>query len=186
MDWSEQTLKYVYESYQPPYTPHRVGDFWPYNGRASEADMQFLRFLYELKSDLERSDLVAVGENFGDFQGGFASFGSFYCFKKDGSSTRHFGSAKVIMGIVINVSCLAPVAVYGSGDYFLKLEMLGVLPPGDWERVWDEVHPKFERRGLEFASPEVLGQFLPFDANLHTLMGDPPFRVYDLLFSWDD
>ena len=182
MDWSAQTLRLIYEASKQPYASHRPTgyDAWPYNS-GSEADVE--QFLHDMVSDLEQSDITTVEADFDSFGGGYASFIEVWSSKKDGNSKRpYLGSGEEMTGIVVYVSRIAPVAVYGAGhrtrhahgrtSNFVEYDTIGTLPSGNWQTVLKEICAKLENHGIQVTDAKTLLQRLPFEASIETNLGN--------------
>ena len=195
MDWSEQTLLRIYEAVQQfPWQQPSVGEAWPYAG-GLDGDIE--AHLQKMVAAFEQSKFTAVEADFNSFGCGYASFVELFCFKKDGSFTRRFlGSGQEMTGIVVYVSRLAPVATWGAerrtrharggSSTLLSYDTLDTMPDGDWKAVWEEVQAMLTQHGIELASGSQLNTLLPFLAVLETNLGEPPYRLFDLLFHWYD
>ena len=195
MDWSTPTLKHFYET--------TIGNTWPYKGGSEEDLNTYFRGVVD---DLQNSGLISVWANFDD--GGFASYLELFCYKKDGSSRQTLsGCREEIMGILVYISHHAPIAAYGAGRrtqsrrpeiFALGFNRLGyddidTVPPGDWQEILDEICTKLKQAGLEVANSEALNERLPPEVSLEleqqmteTMLGEPPYRIFDLLFEWCD
>ena len=198
MDWSEQTLKQIYEAeHQRNWAlkhQHTVGNCWPYNG-GSDEDIE--AHLYDVVADLETSSLISVEADFNSYGSGYASFVDVFCFKKDGSSRKRFlGSGEKTTGIQVYISRLAAVAAYGAEERtrhphggsssLLSYDSAGTTPPGNWQAVLQEIAAKLQSNRIEIADGATLNRLLPFQVDIETNLGEPPYRVFDLLFYWFD
>jgi hypothetical protein len=145
--------------------------------------------------ELEQSKQIAV-ESDGSYGSGYASYLDIFCFKKDGSSTRVSGQSTTIDGIALYLCKLAPVAVMGAmtktksknggSSSFLRPEDLNKLPAGNWDAVIFEIKHKLEKQNFVLLEPKILKQKMPFEAKIPTILGDPPYQIFDAFFHWED
>jgi hypothetical protein len=154
-------------------------------------------FLRGVVSGLARSALVAAEADFGHYGSGYASYVDVFCPKRGGRSTTEANDVQWIDGLVIYLSRLAPVAALGpsqrtrhrtggSSDY-LDASKVGLLPPGDWSAEANEVRAKLaENYGFTLLGQDELNRPLPFNADIATVLGDRPYRVFDAIFYWED
>ncbi|WP_066304446.1 hypothetical protein [Bacillus sp. FJAT-29814] len=73
----------------------------------------------------------------------------------------------------------------GSSD-FLEMDKVGTVPPGNWEEQVKAIKDVLERYQYTILEQDYLNQLLPFDADIPTIFSEPPYRVYDALFYWED
>jgi hypothetical protein len=145
--------------------------------------------------DLEQSKQIAV-ESEDSYGSGFASYLDVFCFKKDGSSSRASGLSTTIDGIALYLCKLAPVAVIGAmtktksknggSSSFLRPNDLNTFPDGDWNAIISEIKQKLEKQNFVLLEPKVLKQEMPFEAQIPTILGDPPYQIFDAFFYWED
>jgi hypothetical protein len=145
--------------------------------------------------DLEQSKQIAV-ESDDSYGSGYASYLDVFCFKKDGSSSRVSGFTTIIDGISLYLCKLAPVAVMGAmtktksknggSSSFLRPEDLNKLPSGDWSQVIIEIKLKLEKQNFILLEPKSLKQEMPFETYIPTIIGDPPYQIFDAFFHRED
>ncbi len=145
--------------------------------------------------DLEQSKQIAV-ESEDSYGSGYASYLDIFCYKKNGASSRVQAGTTTTEGIALYLCKLAPVATMGamtktkskkgSGYGFLRPEDLNKLPAGDWNSVVAEIKLKLEKQNFVLLEPKVLKQKMPFEANIPTILGDPPYQIFDAFFHWED
>jgi hypothetical protein len=145
--------------------------------------------------DLEQSKQITVESDDG-YGSGYASYLDIFCFKKDGSSTRVTGLSTTIDGIALYLCKLAPVAVMGAmtktksknggSSSFLRSEDLNKVPSGDWNSLVAEIKLKLEKQNFVLLEPKILKQKMPFEAKIPTILGDPPYQIFDAFFHWED
>jgi hypothetical protein len=145
--------------------------------------------------DLEQSKQIAVESDDG-YGSGYASYLDVFCYKKDGSSSRVSGLNTTIEGIALYICKLAPVAVMGAmtktksknggSSSFLCPEDLNKFPAGDWNSVIFEIKNKLEKQNFMLLEPKVLKRKMPFEVEIPTILGDPPYKIFDAFFYWED
>lgn len=170
-----------------------AGEDWPFAG-GTEAEIE--GHLKRIVAQLGRSALLEVEAEFGHYGSGYASYVHVFVYKKNRGSTRRRGDVDWIDGVAVYLCRLAPVAVYGaeqrtrgatgSSFEFLCAERLYEPPPGNWDQEVGEIEQKLRSFGLELPSKAELGTTLPFDARIPTILAEPPYRVFDALFYWED
>ncbi len=185
MNFDDRTLKRLYEA--PP-----IGNIPFYESGALDVVESYLR---ETVAYLSRSLLVTVEADFDSYGSGYASFVEVFCYKRDGSSTKAFGTGSRITGIVYCLSRHAPVVAFGwdnrtrhatGGSFSLPFKERSTLPEGDWDEVHREITGELRQRGFEIADEALLERPLPFAAKIETNLNEPPYRLFDLLFFWYD
>jgi hypothetical protein len=186
MDLSETTLRKLIAG-QPS------GDMAPY--QAGDAD-EIERYLKRILRDLEDSRNIKLSADFNHYGSGYASYVDVFCWKKDGSAESTVKDCCTTNGISLYLNRLAPCAVWGvnqrtqsaqSGSYgFLRVETMGVHPPGDWSEFIAEVERKLKKWNIEIPSRERLLPSLSFEVTIPTILSDPPYHVFDALFYWED
>lgn len=170
------------------------GDFPPYQQGDQEGIEGYLR---RIVAGLTRSKLIEVEAIFNHYGSGYASYVDIFCYKRKGLSTRHEKGVKWINGITVYLSRLAPFSAWGPGERtrhetggssdYLEGRKVGELPPGDWAAEVNEITTKLVTEyGITIPSREELVQRLPFKAIIPTILGDPPYTVFDALFYWED
>jgi hypothetical protein len=148
-------------------------------------------FLY----DLTQSKQVVVESEDG-YGSGYASYVDVFCYKTVGRSSLKTPERTVIDGITIYLCKHAPVAVMGAmkktrysdggSSGFLHAEDLNTFPPGNWLEVGIELRKKLEKHGFTILDPRELKKPMPFNAKIDTLLGKPPYEIFDAFFHWYD
>jgi hypothetical protein len=144
---------------------------------------------------LEQSNNISL-ETEDSYGSGYASYVDVFCYKSDGRSSQVKSGTTYIDGIAIYLCKLAPVAVigamqktkskHGGGGSFLRPEDLNSLPEGDWAAFVNEICNKLDNNGFEMLEARDLKRTMPFEANIPTILGDPPFQIFDAFFHWMD
>lgn len=186
-DLSEQHLRDVIA--QRP-----VGPAPPYaGGVGAEIEDHLRRVVAALASD----GLLDVEADFDHYWSGYASYVDVFCSKSGGRSTTREGTLERTDGLSLYLCRLAPVAAVGpgqttrqgrstAGSGFLRPESVGATPDGDWAAESRAVSEALSRYGFSVPARAELSAPLPFDAQIATVLSDPPYQVYDALFYWED
>ncbi|WP_051359419.1 hypothetical protein [Paucisalibacillus globulus] len=172
-----------------------VGDFYPYD--IEENDENAIDdYLKHVAGSLARVNNLAYEADFEHYGSGYASYVDCFCWKRDGSSTQVKDREQWIEGIRIYLCRLAPVAVFGEGivtkhinggsSDFISYNTVDTLPPGDWEMEIQGIKKQLESFNFQILEREDLKQFLPFKAEIPTIMSNPPYRLFDAFFYWED
>lgn len=159
------------------------------------------RLVYSFYSDvftaLERLPEVSLVRELDHHGSGYASYISAFLFPRDKRSQRDFPDRVETTGILLYMSRLAPIAVYGASGRtenkrnsggssgFLSVENLGKLPEGDWIDFLMSVRECLQAKNIEILPAEPLLLPAPEDVRIPTLF-DGPHYVFDTLFYWSD
>lgn len=145
---------------------------------------------------LKSQGSLTVEEQLDAYGGGYASFVDVFVYPRDGlTATVRPGGHREIRGIRTYLAVNAPVAVYGASSVTRHAtgSVWSCLDPDSLYRVAEGLHKTEQqvREGLTssgfFLLPRSLAQRpLPFEAELNTNLGEPPYRVFDALFHWFD
>ncbi|GII85285.1 hypothetical protein Ssi03_32750 [Sphaerisporangium siamense] len=156
-------------------------------------------FLRRVVADLNRLPrLIVHHAEFGHYGSGYASYTDVFLTKRDGSMRRAANDWTEVEGVSLALCRLAPFAVLltpsrrssgpdGAGTYSLpELSRVADTDPPGWEQECRQVHQVLDRHGVVLLGSPVLG--LPLDEGLHveTILGDPPYTVFDAWFHWMD
>jgi hypothetical protein len=146
--------------------------------------------------DLEQSSRIQVGVESDDYGSGYASYVDVFCYKKDGSSSHIESGTTITDGMTVYLCKLAPVAAMGalqktrgknSSSYsFLRPEHLNNSPSDDWAESSGTIRKTLEKNGFEILEARDMKKTMPFEANIPTILGDPPFQIFDAFFHWED
>lgn len=172
-----------------------VGGFYPYNLKEYDDDAadEYISKVVGSLAAIKNLDYKAEFEHYGS---GYASYVEVFCYKKDGSSSEERNGVLEIDGIRIYICRLTPVAVIGKGRVtkhdkggssdFLPSQNVDVLPSGDWEEMAAGIRGVLARYHFKDLDSNYVSQPLPFEADIPTLLGDPPYKIFDALFYWED
>jgi hypothetical protein len=170
-----------------------VGDRQPY----SEGDHEKIeRHLANLVKKLQRSKRLQIEADFKNYGSGYASYVPVFCYKSKEASTERRGASRIITGISLYLARLAPVAVWGpetnwrsrngATGGFLSARNVYERPEGAWDLEFEEIFALLDIDGLSRPPREWLVRPLGFEAQIPTILADPPYRVFDALFYWED
>ncbi len=144
---------------------------------------------------LGRSPLLRVDRESDHYGSGYASYVSAFISPRDGRSVVEHPTFVDTIGILLYLSRLAPIAVFGSSSRnknnsgsssgFIEINNLNRPPEGDWSDFMREVRALLEGHGIELLDREPLERPVPRDVVIPTCF-DGPYRVFDTLFYWCD
>ena len=128
---------------------------------------------------------------------GYASYVSAFLYPSDGSSRKDFPAYIETTGILLYMSRLAPIAVYGessrsnnkfntgSSAGFIDISNVGVLPDESWNAFMASVIDCLHSNGIEVLPRESLTDPAPEGISIPTVFNGPYF-ILDTLFYWCD
>jgi hypothetical protein len=122
---------------------------------------------------------------------GYASYVSTFLYPGDGSTQRDYPEFIQTTGILLYLSRLAPIAVYGASDKTHNKRDSGGLPPadkfpnGDWNSLIAKVEACLLSFQIKLLSREPLLRPAPPDITIPTVF-DGPYYIFDTLFYWED
>lgn len=170
------------------------GSFEPF---VTNDEVAVWSFYSGVLSDLERIPGVAVFREMDHHGSGYASYVSAFLYPDDGRSQLDFPDYTNTTGILVYMSRLAPIAVYGAsqrnehkhnkgtGSGFIEAGNVGTLPEGDWAEFLATVANCLHAFRIELLPREPL--LLPARADLSIpTVFDGPYYVFDTLFYWCD
>ncbi|MEN2465848.1 hypothetical protein [Ornithinibacillus sp. JPR2-1] len=140
-----------------------VGEFHPYN--LAEYDHEAVNdYISSVVGSISAIKNLAIEANFDSYGSGYASYVDVFCYKKDGSSSEQKDYELWIDGIRVYINRLAPVAIFGESEI---------------KRVLEKFH-------FTILDKTYLNEPLPFQAKIPTILADPPYKLFDALFYWED
>lgn len=170
-----------------------VGQRWPYVG-GSERDIE--KHLKKTVAKLKRIKGVGIEAEFGHYGSGYASYVDIFCYPKDRSSQWEDDGVLRVRGVSVYLSRLAPLAVLGQTERsrlkggssfdFLYPEDVESFSDDDCSSFVDKVRGIVVEFGFTFMDRETAMTQLPFDADIPTILSEPPYRVFDAVFFWED
>ncbi|MFI7631523.1 hypothetical protein [Microbispora rosea] len=156
-------------------------------------------FLRRVVADLNRlPSLIVEHAEFRHYGSGYASYVDVFMTKRDGSMRRSMNGRTDAEGLTVALCRLAPLAVLlerswrssgpgATGGHSMP-ELLRVrdidLP--EWEEECRQIGRVLDGHGIALLGSQILG--LPLDTRLRveTVLGDPPYCVFDAWFHWMD
>lgn len=170
------------------------GSFEPF---VTGDDHDAASFYGDVLSALERLHGVSVFREL-DHQGsGYASYVSAFLYPSDGRSRRDFPAYVETTGILLYMSRLAPIAVFGASartdnkrdtgasSGFIGIDNVGRLPDGEWTAFLATVSDCLRSFQIEMLPREPLLRPAPDGVSIPTVF-DGPYYVFDTLFYWCD
>jgi hypothetical protein len=170
------------------------GSFEPF---ITGTDRDAWHFYSDVLATLEHAPGVSVIRE-ADHQGsGYASYVSAFLFPSDGSTRQDHPTYVQTIGILLYMSRLAPIAVYGASGRtdnkhdtgassgFIDADNVGTLPVGDWTAFVATVTECLHRFRIEVLPRDPLLQPAPDGIEIPTVF-DGPYYVFDTLFYWCD
>ncbi|MCB0503351.1 MAG: hypothetical protein KDD32_11760 [Bacteroidetes bacterium] len=178
------------------------GDFPPFSsGKWKKSD----DYLKQIVGRLKDIQSIQVEADFNHYGSGFSSYVHLYLSKRDKSDTQisNIGELRTeeTNGLVIYLCRMAPFSIYAegtwyktfnkdkwhsSGSHFIKPEDIGTLPIVDWYTELNEIKNTLNQYGIILLTREELDKKLEFEIKIPTILSDPPFKVFDCLFYWED
>ncbi|MFJ2030535.1 hypothetical protein [Streptosporangium sp. NPDC087985] len=156
-------------------------------------------FLRRIVADLDRLPSLCVHHaEFRNYGSGYASYVDVFITKRDGSMCRSMNGWTNVEGLPLALCRLAPLAALfkpstrssgpdGAGSYGLPelLQVADIDLPGSEEEC-RQIGQVLDRHGIALLGSQVLS--LPLEAGLRveTVLGDPPYSVFDAWFHWMD
>ncbi|WP_010098295.1 hypothetical protein [Ornithinibacillus scapharcae] len=172
-----------------------IGVFYPYNLKEynhQEIDTYISKVVGSfggIRNLLHEADFNSYGS-------GYASYVDVFCWKRDGTSTQIDEYETTIDGIRVYINRLAPIAILGSDQVtkhrnggssgFIHSHTVNRLPPGDWTEQVESIKKVLDKFQYKIMDKSYLHQALPFQAKIPTILADPPYKIFDALFYWED
>ncbi|MEV5888637.1 hypothetical protein [Nonomuraea fuscirosea] len=156
-------------------------------------------FLRWVVADLDRMPALRVHHaEFGNYGSGYASYVDVFVTGRDGSARRSENGWTEVEGLPLALCRLAPVATLlkpgtqssgpnGAGGRGLpQLSLVTDDAPPGWAEEYRQIRQVLDRHDLDLLDAQLLG--LPLEGGLHveTVLGDPPYTVFDAWFHWAD
>lgn len=172
-----------------------VGDFYPFN-LGDYNDQAIDDYLAKIVGELAMIENIKFEADFDSYGSGFASYVDVFCWKGDGSSTKEHDKVQSIDGLRLYLCRLTPVAVIGASqvtkhetggvEEFLNSEKVDNIPPGDWKEQIEGIKNVLKRYRYKVLERTYVSELLPFDAKIPTIVADPPYKLFDAFFYWED
>ncbi|MFF4194112.1 hypothetical protein [Nonomuraea sp. NPDC001831] len=150
-------------------------------------------------ADLDRMPALSVHDaEFRHYGSGYASFVDVFITKRDGSMRQSENGWTNVEGLPLVLSRLAPLAALfkpdiqasgpsGAGSRGMpELSLVTDTALPSWEEEYRQIHQVLDRHDIALLDSQVLS--LPLEAELRpeTVLGRPPYRVFDAWFHWMD
>ncbi len=170
------------------------GTFEPFVNGTDEDAHQFYSNVF---SALERVRGIAVIRELNHQGSGYASYVSAFLYPSDNSTRRDHPIYVETSGVLLYMSRLAPIAVYGasrrtdnkdgkgSSSGFIGADNVGTPPDGDWTVFIAAITNCLQEFRIELLPREPLLQPAPEDIKIPTAF-DGPYFIFDTLFYWSD
>jgi len=170
------------------------GTFEPF---ITGGDREAASFFSSVLSALEQVSGMSVFREIDHHGSGYASYISTFLFPSDGRSRRDFPDYVQTGGILLYLSRLAPIAVYGasfrnenkstksSSSGFIGANNVGTVPDGDWTEFLASVANCLRSFRIEVLQRDPLLRPAPEGIAIPTVF-DGPYYVFDTLFYWAD
>ena len=178
------------------------GDFHPFSSGKWKKSDQYLKQVIGRLNDIKTVQIEADFDHYGS---GFSSYVHLYLSKKDKSdvSITQNGSLRMeeTNGLMIYLCRLAPFSVYAKGtwhktfnndkwhsggSHYIEPEDIGSLPNTSWNLELIDIKNILNQYGITSLTREELDKKLEFEIKIPTILSDPPFRVFDCFFYWED
>ncbi len=197
---------YTHEQLQDFIDGKIIGESYPYNTKNEEEIEAYIKHLYYR---IQRIPNIICEAEFDHYGSGYASFVEFFCYRKEDivviKDQEQYGIlAYEKTGVLLNVSRLAPVFIYGEGERSQTVraetneEITGASCDLPGQTNIFSVHEKFD--GLTYQLFKALKEFgyesldekyanepLPFQANIPTFYRRKnEYRKLDAIFYWED
>jgi hypothetical protein len=197
---SETAMKITQEIIRKSVSQQKFGDFEPF---ISGEDRAIASFYQGVITGLENLPGVGLFREHDHHGSGYASYVSVFLYPEEG----HYSGAGVAQhdypefvhttGILLYLSRLAPIAVYGASNRtdnkhdgggsggFIEASNVGLLPDGDWSEFLGVIEECLQSFRIEILPREPLLLPAPQDISIPTVF-DGPYYVFDTLFYWED
>lgn len=183
-----------------------IGESYPYDIKDKKEVEAYIKQLYYRMKQIPNMLCEAEFDHFGS---GYASFVEFFCYRREDvqivKDKEKYGILEYeIKGILINVSRLARVFIYGEDERVRTIRVEtnediagGYSPlPGQtnifhidekFTEMMDELLQVLKEFKYEPLAKTYANQVLPFEADIPTIYREShEYRVLDALFYWQD
>ena len=178
------------------------GDFPPFStGNWEKSD----GYLEQVMGRLKDIKSIHVEADFKHYGSGFSSYVPLYLSKRDKSDLQisQNGDLRIeeTNGLILYLCRMAPFSVYAKGtwnktfkndkwqsgvSHYIEPKDIGTKPKVDWDSELTVIQNILNQYGISFLTKEELDKKLEFELSIPTILSDPPFRVFDCLFYWED
>ncbi|MFC4632493.1 hypothetical protein ACFO3O_01135 [Dokdonia ponticola] len=178
------------------------GDFPPFSsGKWKKSD----EYLKQIVGRLKDIKSIQVEADFNHYGSGFSSYVHLYLSKTDKSDTKISQDGELrtgeTNGLMMYLCRMAPFSVYGEGtwhktfnkdkgqsgsSHYIEPEDIGTTPESDWGIELNEIQNILNQYGISVLTKVELDKKLEFKISIPTILSEPPFKVFDCLFYWED
>jgi hypothetical protein len=195
MPFSEQYLRNVVEG-------KVQGDFYPFTTGSWDRTEDYLKRLVGRLRDIPSIDVNAIFNHYGS---GTASYVHLYIARRDKSGTNQMLRGESLpdhtTGVMLYLCRIAPVAVYAAGNWtsthqngkwqivyshYITPDAVGSLPAGNWKEEMRQINAILNEYGYGFLTRAEVDVPLSFRIKIPTILTDPPYRIFDCFFYWED
>ncbi|HLR43271.1 MAG TPA: hypothetical protein VK067_08550 [Pseudogracilibacillus sp.] len=182
------------------------GNAYPYDTKNVDEVETYLKQLYY---QIKRIPNIICEAEFEHYGSGYASFVEFFCYLKEDivvikDIEKHGILEHKKIGVLLNVSRLAPVFIYGEDERYeiVRTETKEIVSGGysplpgqtnifkvneKFDRVLHELFQVLKTFGYQALDEEYANASLPFQTTIPTIYREAyEYRVLDVLFYWED
>jgi hypothetical protein len=182
------------EILQASVNARRFGSFEPFVTGDDHAVAGFYR---QVLADMERTRNIEVLLEPDHHGSGYASYVSAFLYPRDGSSRVEMPEYFETTGVLLYLSRLAPIGVFGCSSRtenkansgrssgFIGVDNLNLVPNGSWSDLIDDMKRTLAAAHVELLPRDPLLAPAPQGLQIPTVFDGPHF-VFDALFYWSD
>jgi hypothetical protein len=175
------------------------GDFTPFNKNDIGKVKRYIKGMLGRLSDNNR---IVVEADYSSYGSGFASYINVKISKKNKSDRTILkekkGMSEQVDGLHVYVSLLAPYWYFGKGYWwvnestgggggsFLRPEHITQYNKALWSKEVEEITSLFDEYRYRLLTEKEVEKSLWFKTDVTTILGDPPYTVFDCFFHWED
>lgn len=170
----------------------RVGDFYPF---IQGDDAQMEHYISHLVGEIGGLKGLLYEADFDHYGSGFASYVSVFLWKKEEEEVLANGEVSM-KGLWLYISRLAPVVIMGKGEMtrhgssgssdFLASHTVCEWPSETWSKQIWAIKKIVEAYHYVILTKADVDQYLDFQIDIPTILSEPPYKVFDAHFYWED
>lgn len=165
---------------------------------ASNDEEEIVRFYRSICDDLCREFFLSSEIEWEDYGSGYASYIDAWFYRdNDRFNVSSNPECRGFTGLFVLFSRLSPYFVVGEGakswnvegggrSYLPSFELVDDFTHQPVADLFRELEPRLTQRGLVRLCKDDLGELLPENSRVPTILCDPPYRAFDALFHWAD